>query len=124
MIFIRIKIKGNLKNITEDELFEFEEKGIRNKNKIIFSNDNIKSTIKISDNEIILIREGNDFINTFVFNKKNSSCNYLLKENNYDVDIGINTFILESNDNSIYIKYEIIDSKCEYEYKIEMSDVL
>lgn len=124
MIFIRIKIKGNLKNITENELFEFEEKGIRNKNKIIFSNDNIKSTIKISDNEIILIREGNDFINTFVFNKKNSSCNYLLKENNYDVDIGINTFILESNDNSIYIKYEIIDSKCEYEYKIEMSDVL
>lgn len=123
MIFIKIKVKGYLKNITDNELFEFEEKGIKNKNKVTFSNDNIKNIIKISDNEVILIRDGRDFVNTFVFKDKNSSCNYLLKENNYDVDIDINTIMMDVSDNGIYIKYTILDSGCEYEYKIEMSDV-
>lgn len=123
MIFIRIKVKGNLKNITENELFEFEEKGIRNKNKITYSSDSVKNTIKLSDNEVILVRESAQFVNTFVFNKKKSSCNCLLKENNYDVDIDINTIAMDINENSIYIKYVIVDSDCEYEYKLEMSDV-
>ena len=123
MIFIRIKIKGYLRNITDNEILEFEGKGIRNKNKITYSNDNVKNTIKFGDSEIILVREGSDFVNTFVFNKTNSSCNYLLKENNYDVDIEINTIIISVNDDSIYIKYLVIDSKCEYEYRIEMSDI-
>ena len=81
VVFIRVKIKGYLKNITENELCEFEEKGIKNKNKITYANDNIKNTIKINDNVIMLIRDGNDFVNTFVFNKDNSYCNYLLKDN-------------------------------------------
>ena len=81
---IRIKIKGYLKNNTDNELLEFEEKGIKIKNKIIYYNNNVKNTIKFSDKEIILIREGNDFLNTFVFNINKSYSNYLLKENNYD----------------------------------------
>ena len=124
VIFIRIKIKGYLKNITENELFEFEEKGIKNKNKINYTNDMIKNVIKINDNEVILIREGKDFINTFIFNEKNSNCNYLLKDNNYDVDIEINTIKVDISDNWIYIKYLIVDSNCEYEYKLEMSEIL
>lgn len=124
VIFIRIKIKGYLKNITENELFEFVEKGIKNKNKINYTNDMIKNVIKINDNEVILIREGKDFINTFIFNEKNSNCNYLLKDNNYDVDIEINTIKVDIRDNNIYIKYLIVDSNCEYEYKLEMSEIL
>ena len=124
MIFIKIRVKGYLKNITDNEIFEFENKGIRNNNKITYSYDDVKNTIKINDGEIMLIREGNDFINTFVFRKKKSSCNYFLKENNYDVDIDINTILMDVFDNSILIKYEIIDSKCEYEFKIEMSEII
>jgi uncharacterized beta-barrel protein YwiB (DUF1934 family) len=123
VIFIRIKIKGYLKNITDNEVIEFEEKGIKNKYKIIYTNDNVKTTIKIDGNKVMLIRDGSDFINTFVYDKKSSSCNYFLKENNYDVDIDINTLNIDINDDSIYIKYLIIDSNIEYEYKIEMSDV-
>jgi len=123
VIFIRIKIKGYLKNITDNEVIEFEEKGIKNKDKIIYTNDGVKTTIKIDGNKVMLIRDGSDFINTFVFDKKNSSCNYFLKENNYDVDIDINTLNIDINDDSIYIKYFIIDSNIEYEYKLEMSDV-
>ena len=122
VIFIRIKVKGYLRNITENEMIEFEEKAIRNKNKITYSSDNVKTTIKVSDSEVILIREGSDFVNTFVFNN-NSSCNYLLKNSNYDVDIDINTIAINVGNDSIYIKYLIIDSQCEYEYKVEMSDI-
>ena len=123
MIFIKIKVKGYLNNLTDNELFEFEEKGIKNKNKVTFSSDNIKNVIKINDNEVILVREGYDFINTFVFKNNNSSCNYLLKENNYDVDININTIMIGVSDNTVYIKYTIHDSGGEYEYKLEMSDI-
>ena len=121
---IRIKIKGYLKNNTDNELLEFEEKGIKIKNKIIYYNNNVKNTIKFSDKEIILIREGNDFLNTFVFNINKSYSNYLLKENNYDIDLDVNTFIMNVSDNSIYVKYLIVETKCEYEFKIETSAIL
>lgn len=121
---IRIKIKGYLKNNTENQIFTFEEKGIKNKNKITYSSDNVKHTIKVSDSEIILIREGEDFINTFIFNKKRSKSNYFLKENNCDVDLEIITTSLDITPSSIFIEYEVLDSGCKYEYKIEMSDIL
>jgi len=123
VIFIRILIKGYLKNITDNEMFEFEEKGIKNKNKITFSNDGVKISIKIDDDRILMTRDGNDFVNSFVFNIENSSCNYLLKENNYDVNIGITTINMEVNENNIYVKYVIVDSNSEYEYKLEMSEI-
>ena len=121
---IRIKIKGCLKNITDNEIFEFEEKGIRNKNKITFNNNNIKYSIKCDNNEIILIRDGDDFVNTFVFNKKNSNSNYFLKENGYDMDMEVITSNMEISDELIYIEYEIISTSCKYEFKIEMSEIL
>ena len=123
MVFIKIKVKGYLKNITDNEITEFEEKAIKSKNKITYVNDSVKTIIRICDNDIMLTREGSDFVNTFVFNKKNSRCNYFLKENNLDVDIDIITNVIDINDKYIFIKYVVIDSECEYEYKIEMSDI-
>lgn len=121
---IRIKIKGYLKNITDNEIFEFEEKGIKNKDRITFNNNNVKYSIKCNNSEIILIRDGDDFINTFVFNKKNSNSNYLLKENGYDMDMEVITSNMEISDELIYIEYEIISTSCKYEFKIEMSEIL
>ncbi|MGM9876243.1 MAG: hypothetical protein ACI310_03320 [Bacilli bacterium] len=121
---IRIKIKGYLKNITDNEIFEFEEKGIKNKDKITFNNNNIKYSIKCNNSEIILIRDGDDFVNTFVFNKKNSNSNYFLKENGYDMDMEVITSNMEISDELIYIEYEIISTSCKYEFKIEMSEIL
>ena len=123
MVFIKIKVKGYLKNITDNEITEFEEKAIKSKDKITYVNDSVKTIIRTCDNDIMLTREGSDFVNTFVFNKKNSRCNYFLKENNLDVDIDIITNIIDNNDKYIFIKYVVVDSECEYEYKIEMSDI-
>lgn len=121
---IRIKIKGYLKNITDNELFEFEEKGIKNKNKITFNNNNVKYSIKCCDGEIMMIRDGNDFVNTFIFNDNNSKSNYLLKENGYDMDMDVIVLNMKFNNELIYIQYEIISTSCKYEFKIEMSEIL
>ena len=124
VIFIRLKVKGYLKNITENQVIEFDEKAIKSKNKITYISDGVRNTIKINNKEVIMEREEDNFINTFVFNIKNSYCNYLVKDGNYDVDINVKTTLLDVKDNFIYIKYEIVDSECQYEYKMEMSEIL
>ena len=83
---IRVKINGYLKNNTENELITFNEKGIKNKEKISFVFDGVKYSIKINDNDILLVRDGNDFINSFSFNEKHGKSNYYLKEHGYSVD--------------------------------------
>ena len=126
VIFIRILIKGYLKNISENEIVNFECKGIKNKNKVTYVDNDVRFNIKINDDNVMLIRDDADFINTFIFdkNKKNSISNYLIKENNCDVDIGIDVIDLKIDDDIIYIKYLISETNCIYEYKLEMSDVL
>lgn len=66
---IRVKINGYLKNNTENELITFNEKGIKNKEKISFVFDGVKYSIKINDNDILLVRDGNDFINSFLLTR-------------------------------------------------------
>ena len=126
VIFIRILIKGYLKNISENEIVNFECKGIKNKNKVTYVDNDVRFNIKINDDNVMLIRDGADFINTFIFdkNKKNSISNYLIKENNCDVDIDIDVIDLKIDDDIIYIKYLISETNCIYEYKLEMGDVL
>mgnify|MGYP002534019412 FL=1 len=126
VIFIRILIKGYLKNISENEIVNFECKGIKNKNKVTYVDNDVRFNIKINDDNVMLIRDGADFINTFIFdkNKKNSISNYLIKENNCDVDIDIDVIDLKIDDGIIYIKYLISETNCIYEYKLEMRDVL
>ena len=120
---IRVKIKGYLKNITENNNLIFGEKGIYNKNKLSFIKDDIKYNIKLLDSEIIIKRKGKDYINSFIFNKKKASSTYSLKDNNYtiEMDIDIKEIII---DNGFYVKYMICDTSCLYEFKLEMSEFL
>ena len=122
VIFIKIKVKGYLKNITENEIINFEEKAIKNKDKISYVSDGIKTILKKDNNDLVLIREGNDFVNTFLFNNKNSRCNYLLKENGLDVNIDIKTITIDIGGNNVLVKYVVLDSECDYEYKLEIEN--
>lgn len=121
---IRVKIKGFLRNITENDILYFDEKGIENKNKISFIKDDVKYSIKLSDSEITILREGNDYINSFIFNRTKGSSSYTLKDNNYTIDMDIIVKELIINDNSFCVKYLISDTNCEYEFKLEMSECL
>ena len=122
---IRIKINGYLRNNTENNLISFNEKGIKNKNKISFVFDNVKYSIKINDNNVILIFNFSIICSLILlFTKNDSRSNYYLKEHCYSVDLNIDTKILEISDNKIYIKYVVIDTESEYELMIEMGDIL
>lgn len=121
---IRVRVQGYLKNINDNEILTFDEKGIKNKNKIIYTNSGVKYSIKIEYEKIILIREGNNFISTLVFSKKKSSGNYFLKNEGYDVDINVETFKINTDDNFILIEYKVIDSDVCYEFNVEVSEIL
>lgn len=121
---IRVKIRGYLKNNNDKEIINFDEKGIRNKDKVTFSSLDTKYIVKYDDNKIYLTREGNDYINTFLFNKKKSKCSYFLKEHGFNVDIDIRVIDIDINSDYVYAKYVVVDSNIEYEFKIEASDIL
>ena len=59
---IRIKVKGYLRNITDNEIFEFEERGIKNKDKMY------KNRVHIFNDNGKLMNE-KEYISTF-FEKK------------------------------------------------------
>lgn len=121
---IRVKVNGYLKNNTENELISFDEKGIKNKGKLSFVFDGVKYSVKVNDNDVVLIRDGDDFINSFSFGKINGKSNYYLKEHGYSVDMDIRIKLFEVDDSKIYLKYVIVDTECEYELLIEMGDIL
>ena len=121
---IRVFVNGYLKNNTDGENTIFKEKGIRTKDKLSFVFDDLKYSIKINDNDIMLVRDGNDFINSFSFGEKSGKSNYYLKEHGYSIDMDVNVDVLVIDDNKIFIKYVIAQTGCEYELMIEMEGVL
>lgn len=120
---IRKKIKGYLKNITDNEYEEIEENAILTKNKLSYIKDSVKHTILYKENEILLIRESSDFKNILTFSKKRIILSeYIVKENNLCINLEIETLELEYNKTEIYVKYKVTDSDTIYEYKIVMED--
>ena len=121
---IRVFVNGYLKNNTDGENTIFKDTGIRTKDKLSFVFDDVKYSIKINDNDIMLVRDGNDFINSFSFSEKSGKSNYYLKEHGYSIDMDVNVDVLVIDDNKIFIKYVIAQTGCEYELMIEMEGVL
>ena len=124
-IWIKIKINGYLKNITDNTKEEFKIIGIRNKNKITYIKEETKHTINIiSNNKVILLRENKEIKHTFIFvSNKEISTEYFLKSQNLSIDIDIKVISLKVEENIIDIEYIVKDSDNKYEYKIEMSDL-
>ena len=92
-IITKIKIKGYLKNITENQTIEFETTAIKEKDKYKYIINNEKYILKtLNSNKIILNRDNNEYncIMYFETNKKTSS-EYTLKEKNISIPIDIKT---------------------------------
>ena len=123
VFFIKIKVKGYLQNINENNKEIINTIGIKNKNKISYIVDKTKYKITISDNRILLIRENQEFSHKMEFelNKENKT-EYYIKELSTSIYLCILTTYLSINDKIIEIHYKVIDSQDEYIYVIEMSD--
>lgn len=120
---IKIKIKGYLKNITENTTENIDTYAIKNKNKISYINNNTKYNISITKEKIILKRESDEFIHGMIFlPEKETETEYYIKQLNASLNIKILTTKIEQDDHKIQINYKNIDTDNKYIYLIEMSD--
>lgn len=123
VIIIRKKLNGYIKNINEDTLENISSNAIITKDKITYINNNIKHVIHIKNNELILIRETNEFKNILTFSLKRSILSeYIIKKEDLCLEINIKTLELSITDKIIYIKYLILDSNTIYEYKLFLEE--
>lgn len=123
MFFIKISIKGYLKNITENTQELIDTSAIKNKNKISYIINNIKHIVLIENNKITLLRENEEFSHRMIFIENSTiSSEYYLKESSYSLDFNIETTKLIIKDNKIDITYKINESENICNYVLEMSD--
>ncbi len=121
VFYIKIRIKNTLKNYNEKTENLIETFAIKNKNKISYYNNNTTYKLLLSEKNIILIRETNEFIHKFVFELDNiTKSEYYIKELNTNIDILIKTTNLNISENRIEINYEIIDNNNQYSYVLDM----
>ena len=123
VIIIRKKLTGYIKNITEDTLENISSNAIVTKDKITYINNDVKHIIHIKNNELILIRETNEFKNILTFSLNRSILSeYIIKKEELCLEINIKTLELSITDKIIYIKYLILDSNTIYEYKLFLEE--
>lgn len=123
MFFIKINIKGYLKNITENTQELIDTTSIKKDNKISYIIDNTKYILIIENNKVTLLRENNEFSNGIIFIENSTTTSeYYLKESSYSLEFNIETTKLIINKNKIDITYKIIESENIYNYVLEMSD--
>ncbi len=123
VIIIRKKLTGYIKNITEDTLENISSNAIITKDKITYINNDVKHIIHIKNNELILIRETNEFKNILTFSLNRSILSeYVIKKEDLCLEINIKTLELSITDKIIYIKYLILDSNAIYEYKLFLEE--
>lgn len=123
VIIIRKKLTGYIKNITEDPLENISSNAIITKDKITYINNDVKHIIHIKNNELILIRETNEFKNILTFSLNRSILSeYIIKKEDLCLEINIKTLELSITDKIIYIKYLILGSNTIYEYKLFLEE--
>ena len=123
MFFIKINIKGYLKNITENTQELIDTQSIKKDNKISYIIDNTKYILIIENNKVTLLRENNEFSNGIIFIENSTTTSeYYLKESSYSLEFNIETNKLIINKNKIDITYKVIESENIYNYVLEMSD--
>ena len=123
MLFIKIKVKGYLKNLTENKTDLINTTAIKKLNTINYLIDNTKYQVIIDNEKITLLRENNEFSHGMIFQKNiTTESEYYLKESGYSLEFNIKTTNLIIKDNKIDITYEILESENIYNYVLEMSD--
>lgn len=125
VFIIKIKVKGYLKNLTENTKELIDTKGIKSNNIISYIIDNTKYKLTIENKKIFLLRESNEFIHTMTFEENTTyPSEYFLKESKYSLDFNIKTIKIIINKTKVNITYKILESENAYNYVLEVSDNL
>lgn len=121
---MKIQVKGQIKDLTNNTTTTFETIAKRTKNKLSYSIDNEEYTLHYKDpNQLILNRETEKINSTLYFKQEKITASiYHIKENDITLEINIKTNHIIISDKVISISYTVLDSNTKYEYRIEMSD--
>ena len=120
-VIIRIRVKGYIKNITENTKEIIDTYAIKNKNKINYINEETTYKIETKENKIIIIRDNQKFSHKLIFDIDNvTKSEYYIKELNTSIDVMIKTIKIHQTDKQIKIEYEIIDNKDKYIYVLDL----
>ena len=112
----KVKIKTTL--IINNQKEEKELNGIIQDNIIKFIDKPYKTTFNYNTNT--LINESDETRLEITFNKNKTISNYLLKKYNKEASFNIKTKKIERNNYNIDIEYIILDTKEEFNYRIEV----
>lgn len=105
---------------TGDETLSNKLLGVVMDDYIKYRKNNILVVIKILKDSVLITRNNDEYQLNLVFkNKTNTKGKYILKENNYNFDLDIYTYILNISNNEIKIKYKLNDETRTFTLNIE-----
>lgn len=105
---------------TGDEALSNKLLGVVMDDYIKYRENNILVVIKILKDSVLITRNNDEYQLNLVFkNKTNTKGKYILKENNYNFDLDIYTYILNISNNEIKIKYKLNDETRTFTLNIE-----
>lgn len=121
MFFIKIKVKGYLKNITDNTEVPINTTSIKTTNTISYIEDNTKYKIMIDGKKIIFTRENEEFSHGIIFEENiTHPSEYYLKKSNYSLEFNILTTNINITENKIDITYQVIESENIYHYVLDL----
>jgi len=121
---IKTKVKGKLKNLTENTIETFSSTCKITENQYVYTDNETTYTLIKNDESLTFIRESDEMQHTMIFNlEKITKSEYYLKEMHTSLDFNIKTTNLKMTDKKIIINYQVLETSNKYEYIIEMSDI-
>lgn len=125
MFFIKILVKGYLKNESDDSILLIDTRGIKYKNKLNFKVDGYKYQLILNDNELKLMYENEEMKNLLLFSLKTiTKAIIYVKKENITFELSIKTLNLNISKDLITVRYIIMDNEEKYELKIELGEYL
>ena len=113
----KVKLKEIFKS--DEENIDLDINGIINKNKIIYKENDIKVTIVVFSNKILMNRLHNNYEIDFIFeNGKKTNVTYKLKEYNKEFKLNIITTKLVISEREISINYTLEENSFSFKLKI------
>jgi len=106
-----------LKN--NDKTYENNINIIFNNNILLYRENMFSVKLEIKNKKILLTRESKDIYSKYLFDKKKSNLEYLIKSNNLNTNIPIKTNELIIKDDYILISYTIENEIFNYEIFIK-----
>ena len=120
------KVKLYILMENNEEIIKKEIYGIQNKDSIKYTDEETKTEVKILNKVVKITRKNKEYSIELNFKEETKTiCKYLIYKDNINIELDLYTSIIEINENSVKIEYELYNKKekiGEYKYKIMIKE--